>query len=183
MTEPPRRSLRPSALSPHNPQAPTSVGSQRPQPHLKDSSVYRQNRPTKNGRPFLTRDLVGQYTELRYKSYRSSVPTELHGFKDRCLEVRTEPVTRRPACLSQSRRHSKSRLGSALSSPLGNAGDAFVVEGGRDFQHPSPGVCQLEDAPDYGSSNLIGFQLGALLGPVLDHDPVVAEGTRPRSRL
>ena len=47
MTEPPRRSLRSSALSPHNPQAPASVGSQRPQPHLKDSSVYRQNRPTR----------------------------------------------------------------------------------------------------------------------------------------
>ena len=38
----------------------------RAEPQFKDGSVYRQNRPTKNGRPFLTRDPVGQYTGLRF---------------------------------------------------------------------------------------------------------------------
>ena len=46
-------------------------------PHIEDSSVYRQNRPTKNGRPFLTG------TQLDYTQ--------------NLVQVRSGPVTRRPA--------------------------------------------------------------------------------------
>ena len=56
------------------------------------------------------------------------------------------------------------------------AGDALVVEGAGDFQHPGAGLGQVEDAPDHGGGVRVQFQGGPLLGPVWDHDPVVAVG-------
>ena len=53
-------------------------------------------------------------------------------------------------------------------------GDALVVEGAGDFQHSGAGLGQVEDAPDHGGGVRVQFQGGPLLGPVWDHDPVVA---------
>ena len=58
----------------------------------------------------------------------------------------------------------------------GGAGDALAVEGAGDVEHPSSRVGQLEDPLDDIGCLLIGFQLGPLLGTVLQHDPVVAKG-------
>ena len=56
------------------------------------------------------------------------------------------------------------------------AGDALVVESLGDVQHPRTGFGQIEDTLDYAGGIGVGFQHGALLGPVLHHDPVVAVG-------
>ena len=56
------------------------------------------------------------------------------------------------------------------------AGDALVVEGAGDVQHPRTGLGHVEDALDDAGGIGVGFQGGALLGPVLHHDPVVAVG-------
>ena len=55
-------------------------------------------------------------------------------------------------------------------------GDALVVEGAGDFQHPGAGLGQVEDALNDSGRIGVQFQGGALLGPVRHHDPVVAVG-------
>ena len=58
----------------------------------------------------------------------------------------------------------------------GGAGDALVVEGAGDLQHPGAGLGQVEYALDHGGGVRVEFQGGALLGAVRHHDPVVAVG-------
>ena len=50
------------------------------------------------------------------------------------------------------------------------AGDALVVEGAGDVQHPPTGFGHVKGALDDTGRILVGFQGGALLGPVLDVD-------------
>ena len=54
--------------------------------------------------------------------------------------------------------------------------DVLIVEGLGDLQHPRTGLGHVEDALDDVGSIGVGFEDGALLRPVLDHDPVVAVG-------
>ncbi len=56
------------------------------------------------------------------------------------------------------------------------AGDALVVEGAGDVQHPRTGLGHVEDALHDAGRIGVGFQGGPLLRPVLHHDPVVAVG-------
>ena len=58
-------------------------------------------------------------------------------------------------------------LGPELAS---GAGDAIVVEGADDVQHPGARLCHVEDALDDRGTCSRRFQSGALLGPVLDVD-------------
>ena len=55
------------------------------------------------------------------------------------------------------------------------AGDALVVEGPSDARHSVAGLGHIEDALDDVGRIRVGLQRGALLGPVLHHDSVVAE--------
>ncbi len=55
-------------------------------------------------------------------------------------------------------------------------GDALIVEGADDFERPITGFGHVEHAPDDGGRIGIDLQGGSLLGTVLHHDPVVAEG-------
>ena len=56
------------------------------------------------------------------------------------------------------------------------AGDALVVEGADDFERPISGLRHVEHAPDDAGRIRVDLQGGPLLGSVLRHDPVVAEG-------
>ena len=56
------------------------------------------------------------------------------------------------------------------------AGDAVVVEGAGDVHHPASRLGHVEDALDDGGRIRVLLQRGALLGPVLHHDAVVAVG-------
>ena len=56
------------------------------------------------------------------------------------------------------------------------AGDALVVEGADDFERPVSGIRHVEDALDDGGRIGVNLQGGPLLGSVLHHDSVVAEG-------
>ena len=60
--------------------------------------------------------------------------------------------------------------------PARGVGDALVVEGSGDVRDPLTGLGHAEDALHYGSGRGVGFQGGALLGPVLHHELVVAIG-------
>ena len=56
------------------------------------------------------------------------------------------------------------------------AGDALVVEGAGDVQHPPTGLGHVKGALDDTGRVLVGLQGGALLGPVLDVDLAEAVG-------
>ena len=55
-------------------------------------------------------------------------------------------------------------------------GDALLVEGADDFERPVSGLRHVEHAPDDAGRIRVDLQGGSLLGSVLHHDPVVAEG-------
>ena len=56
------------------------------------------------------------------------------------------------------------------------AQDALAVEGPGDVRHSVAGVGKVEDALDHAGGIRVGLQGGSLLGAVLHHHPVVAEG-------
>ena len=60
--------------------------------------------------------------------------------------------------------------------PPGGVGDALVVEGAGDVQDAPAGFGHIEDALDHRGGVRVGFQSGALLRPVLDHQLAVAVG-------
>ena len=60
--------------------------------------------------------------------------------------------------------------------PAGGVGDALVVEGTGDVQDAVSGLGQAEYPLDHRTGVRVGFQGGALLGTVLDHELAVAVG-------
>ena len=58
--------------------------------------------------------------------------------------------------------------------PAGRVGDALIVQGAGDVQDALAGLGHIEDAHDHRGGGRVGFQGGALLGPVLDHELAVA---------
>ena len=56
------------------------------------------------------------------------------------------------------------------------AQDALAVEGPGDVRHSVAGLGKVEDALDHTRGIRVGLQGGPLLGAVLHHHPVVAEG-------